>query len=165
MDAVDALLSQSVLKPGFQKNYKVPVNEKSSKIIKRNKKKEEAKTKGKNWFNLPATKLTDNVRHDLDLIRMRSALDTKRFYKKNETEAYPKYFQIGTVVDSPFESKSGRLTNKERKRTMVDELLADAEFKQTTKKRYKNILMANPKMASKIRKENRKMNKLKKKRK
>lgn len=56
--------------------------------------KEEAKTKGKNWFNLPATKLTDNVRHDLDLIRMRSALDTKRFYKKNETEAYPKYFQV-----------------------------------------------------------------------
>lgn len=38
MDAVDALLSQSVLKPGFQKNYKVPVNEKSSKVIKRNKK-------------------------------------------------------------------------------------------------------------------------------
>lgn len=56
--------------------------------------KEEAKTKGKGWFNLPATKLTDNIRHDLDLIRMRSALDTKRFYKKNETEAYPKYFQV-----------------------------------------------------------------------
>lgn len=75
------------------------------------------------------------------------------------------YFQVGTVIDSPLEYKSGRLTNKERKRTMVDELLADAEFKQTTKKRYKNILLANPKMASKIRKENRKMNKLKKKRK
>lgn len=56
--------------------------------------KQEAKTKGKDWFNLPATKLTDSVRHDLDLIRMRSALDTKRFYKKNETEAYPKYFQV-----------------------------------------------------------------------
>lgn len=56
--------------------------------------KEEAKTKGKDWFNLPATKLTDSVRHDLDIIRMRSALDTKRFYKKNETEAYPKYFQV-----------------------------------------------------------------------
>lgn len=68
-------------------------------------------------------------------------------------------------MDSPFESKSGRLTNKERKQTMVDELLADAEFKQTTKKRYKNILMANPKMAAKIRKENRKMKKLKKKKK
>lgn len=73
-------------------------------------------------------------------------------------------FQIGTVIDSPYDSKSGRLTNKERKSTMVDELLADAEFKQTTKKRYKNILMANPKMAAKIRKENRKMKKLKKKR-
>lgn len=48
---------------------------------------------------------------------------------------------------------------------MVDELLADVEFKQTTKKRYKNILMDNPKLAIKIRKENRKMKKLKKKRK
>lgn len=56
--------------------------------------KQEALTKGKDWFNLPATKITDSVRHDLDLIRMRSALDTKRFYKKNETEAYPKYFQV-----------------------------------------------------------------------
>lgn len=35
---MDALLSQSVLKPGFQKNYKVPVNDKSSKILKRIKK-------------------------------------------------------------------------------------------------------------------------------
>jgi len=48
---------------------------------------------------------------------------------------------------------------------MVDELLADAEFKQTTKNRYKKILMSNPKMAAKIRKENKKMKKLKKKRK
>lgn len=38
MDAADALLSQSVLKPGFQKNYKVPVNDNSSRAIKRNKK-------------------------------------------------------------------------------------------------------------------------------
>lgn len=56
--------------------------------------KQEALTKGKDWFNLPATKITDSVRHDLDLVRMRSALDTKRFYKKNESEAYPKYFQV-----------------------------------------------------------------------
>lgn len=38
MSSADALLSQCVLKPGFQKNYKVPVNDKSSKIIKRDKK-------------------------------------------------------------------------------------------------------------------------------
>lgn len=38
MSAADALLSQSVLQPGFQKNYKVPVNERSSRIIKRDKK-------------------------------------------------------------------------------------------------------------------------------
>lgn len=38
MSAADSLLSQCVLKPGFHKNYKVPVNDKSSKIIKRDKK-------------------------------------------------------------------------------------------------------------------------------
>lgn len=38
MDGADALLSQSVLKPGFQKNYKVPVNDKNGKIEKRIKK-------------------------------------------------------------------------------------------------------------------------------
>ncbi|XP_025406572.1 deoxynucleotidyltransferase terminal-interacting protein 2-like isoform X2 [Sipha flava] len=163
MSSADALLSQCVLKPGFQKNYKVPVNDKSSKIIKRDKKRQEAKTKGKNWFDLPATKLTDSVRHDLDLIRMRSALDTKRFYKKNETEAYPKYFQIGTVVDSPYEGKTGRLINKERKRTMVDELLADVKFKHSTKKRNRN--RSNPKLTAKIKRDNKKMKNLKKKKK
>jgi len=60
--------------------------------------KEEAKTKGKNWFNLPATKVTDSVRHDLELIRMRSALDTKRFYKRNDIEHYPKYFQVSRLT-------------------------------------------------------------------
>lgn len=38
MEGVDALLSQSILKPGFQKNYKVPVNDKNSKVAKRIKK-------------------------------------------------------------------------------------------------------------------------------
>lgn len=38
MDAANALLDQCVLKPGFQKNYKVPVNDKSSRVIKRDKK-------------------------------------------------------------------------------------------------------------------------------
>lgn len=35
---MDELLNQSVLKPGFHKNYKVPVNDKSTKILKRIKK-------------------------------------------------------------------------------------------------------------------------------
>lgn len=38
MDAGDAILNQCVLQPGFQKNYKVPVNDRSSRIVKRIKK-------------------------------------------------------------------------------------------------------------------------------
>jgi len=33
--------------------------------------------------------------------------------------------QVGTVVDSPLDFYSGRLTKKERKATLADELLSD----------------------------------------
>ncbi len=39
-------------------------------------------------------------------------------------------FQVGTVVDSPVDFYSSRIPKKQRKRTMVEELLADAEFRR-----------------------------------
>ena len=39
-------------------------------------------------------------------------------------------FQVGTVVDSPVDFYHSRIPKKDRKRTMVEELLADAEFRQ-----------------------------------
>lgn len=44
------------------------------------------------------------------------------------------------MVDSPLDYYSSRLTKKERKRTLVDELMANAEFKKNNKKRYKEII-------------------------
>lgn len=43
-------------------------------------------------------------------------------------------------MDSPLDHVNERLTRKERKRTMVDELLADAEFQKYNKKKYKEII-------------------------
>lgn len=37
---------------------------------------------------------------------------------------------MGTVVDNPEDFYHSRVPKKERKRTMVEELLADAEFRQ-----------------------------------
>lgn len=56
--------------------------------------KERSKTKGKNWFNLPAQEMTEDVKNELELIRMRSVLDPKHFYKRSEMKTLPKYFQV-----------------------------------------------------------------------
>lgn len=42
-------------------------------------------------------------------------------------------FQIGRVVDAPEDYYSGRLTKKERQKTITDELLNDFEFIDRTK--------------------------------
>lgn len=48
--------------------------------------------------------------------------------------------QIGKVMDSPLDYYNNRLTRKERKRTLVDELLADAEFNKYNKRKYCEII-------------------------
>jgi len=60
--------------------------------------------------------------------------------KKNDLKVLPKYFQIGKVIDSPVDFYNSRLTNKERKKTLVDELLADAEFQKYNKRKFKEII-------------------------
>lgn len=56
---------------------------------------ERDKTKGKNWFNMPAPELTEELENDLKVLQMRSALDPKHFYKRNSFKTLPKYFQVG----------------------------------------------------------------------
>lgn len=43
-------------------------------------------------------------------------------------------------MDTPLDHVNERLTRKQRKRTMVDELLADADFQKYNKKKYKEII-------------------------
>lgn len=49
-------------------------------------------------------------------------------------------FQIGQVIESPADFYHSRIPQKQRKKTLVDELLADAEFKNKCKKKYKTIV-------------------------
>ena len=49
---------------------------------------------GKEWFDLPATAITPELKNDLRILKMRGALDPSRHYKKNDTKELPKYFQV-----------------------------------------------------------------------
>lgn len=55
-------------------------------------------TKGNNWYNMPATELTEERKNDLKVLQMRHALDPKRFYRANDLRTAPKYFQVRVKV-------------------------------------------------------------------
>lgn len=43
---------------------------------------------------MKAPEMTDELKNDLKALKMRAAIDPKRFYKKNDREGLPKYFQV-----------------------------------------------------------------------
>ena len=43
---------------------------------------------------MPAGELTEEAKNDLELIKMRGGLHKDRFYKSNDSETLPKYFQV-----------------------------------------------------------------------
>lgn len=137
---VEKEMEKSVLQPGFEQLHSIPAYSVSQRKLKAERKKERDKSKGPNWFNMAAPEITEELKNDLQVLKMRSVMDPKRFYKKNDMEVLPKYFQVGRVVDSPLDHQSHRISNKDRKRTMVEELLNDAEFNRYNKKKYKEII-------------------------
>lgn len=137
---VKKALEKTVITPDFEHLHAVPSSEVSKRQLRKQRQEERAKTKGHKWFGLPATEMTDEVKRDLEILQMRSVLDPKHFYKKNDLKVLPKYFQVGKVKDSPLDFYNNRLTKKDRKKTLVDELLADAEFQKYNKRKYKEII-------------------------
>lgn len=151
------LENSMVVQPGFEKLEKVPVFQ-SKRQIRKLGLKERDKTKGFGWFNMPAPEMTEEKKNDLLVIQMRQALDPKHFYKRSASKGNPKYFQVGTFVESPVEFYSSRIPKKQRKQTLVEELLSDAKFRQYQKKKYTEMLKNQP--AKFLRRKKTKVNKL-----
>ncbi|KAH7037820.1 Fcf2 pre-rRNA processing-domain-containing protein [Microdochium trichocladiopsis] len=98
---------------------------------------------GAKWFNMPKTNLTPELKRELQLIKMRDTLDSKRFYKKDSARsAVPEYSQVGTMIEGPTEYFSARMTKKERKRTLVDEVLDQERATKKLKAKYNEIQTA-----------------------
>lgn len=88
---------------------------------------------------MPRTEITPQIRRDLQLLKLRNVLDPKRHYRKDDSKGFPKYFQTGKIVDGPTEFFSARLTKKERKQTLADEILADNKAKAYFKRKFDEI--------------------------
>jgi len=95
---------------------------------------------GSNWYNLPRTTLTPELKRDLQLLRMRSVLDPKRHYKNDSSKSQvPEFSQVGTIIEGPTEFFSARLSNKDRKRTFVEEVLAGESSSHRFRSKYNEI--------------------------
>lgn len=90
---------------------------------------------------MPATEMTDEVKADLEVLQMRSVLDPKHFYKKNDLKVLPKYFQVGKYEDSPLDYHQEKNIKKSKSKSIVEDLLKDAEFSRRVKQKYKDSLM------------------------
>ncbi|KAI5849355.1 Fcf2 pre-rRNA processing-domain-containing protein [Morchella snyderi] len=101
-------------------------------------KEDKEKTAGANWFDMPRTDLTPQLKRDLQLIKMRNVLDPHRHYKKDNS-ALPEYSQVGTIIEGNTEFFSSRITKKDRKRTIAEEIMADEGNRKRFKKKYQEI--------------------------
>jgi len=95
-------------------------------VVKKKQPDSEPTTAGKLWFDMPLTSTDPQTTRDIKIIQMREALDPHRHYKKNILKRVPKYSQMGTIITHHSEFYSARLTNRERKGTILEEIMSDA---------------------------------------
>ncbi|MCJ1419377.1 hypothetical protein MMC32_005732 [Xylographa parallela] len=100
-------------------------------------------TAGSDWYKLPRTNRTPDRKRDLQLLKMRSVLDPKRHYKKDSGSANaPEFSQVGTIVEDPTEFFSARLQKKDRKRTLVEEVMVREASSGRFKSKYNEMQLA-----------------------
>ena len=108
----------------------------SHKSVKADKKSEQPHS-GPDWFNMPAPEMTPELKDDIRLLSLRSALDPKRFYKKGDRVVTSRFLQVGTVVNDASSYYTDRSSRKQRAApTIVDSLLRDVQRKQYLKRKY-----------------------------
>ena len=111
-----------------------------SSSFKKGTKREAPNHAGDKWFGMVPTPLTDDVKRDLNVIRSRNYLDPKRFYKSSDKAG--KFIQVGTVIEGNTEFNSSRLTKKQRRANLTEELMADPATADYAQRKYKKMQQA-----------------------
>ena len=89
---------------------------------------------------MPRTTLSPGVKSDLHLLKLRGVLDPQRHYRSESIRpSAPEFSQLGQIIQGPTEYFSSRLPNKERKKTLVEEVLANEQFTSRFKRKYNEI--------------------------
>lgn len=94
-------------------------------------------TAGAAWGHMRAPELTAEAKRELLIVKMRGALDSKRFYRASDNgKGLPKYFQLGTLVEGAEEGVRGRMGKRTRKGSMLQELMTDDAVRKRAKQQF-----------------------------
>lgn len=111
--------------------------EPAAKSSRRDRQKAAGETAGSGWGHMRAPQLTAELKRELMIVKMRGAIDPKRFYRSaDDGKQLPKYFQMGTLVSGAEDGAAHRLSKRERKGSMVQELLGDATVRKRAKQQF-----------------------------
>ncbi|KAL1923922.1 uncharacterized protein VTP21DRAFT_6957 [Calcarisporiella thermophila] len=116
----------------------LPTERGDNKLSKKERKELRDSTAGAGWFDMPKPELTPELKRELQVLKLRNVLDPKRHYKKADKTS-PAYFQVGTVIEGSAEFYSSRLTRKERKRTILEEVMGDTEMRHYYKRKFREV--------------------------
>lgn len=132
---------------------------------KKDRQREMEKTAGAKWFDLPAFPrpsvgkasgtsrgkakvgaptngpTAEEMTRQVQAIRLRNAMDPKQFYRGGNgagDKGMPAFAQMGRIISSTLEPSS-TLTRSERGRTVVDELVKDAQNAAYTKRKFGEV--------------------------
>merc|ERR1712232_73135 len=106
------------------------------------------KTAGSGWFNMEPAKMTEELKMDLEMLKMRNYIDPKRFYKSHD-KIDGKIVQLGTVIEGAAEYHSSRLTKKQRRMNFTEEIMADRDTAKYAKKKNTEIEQSKQRPATK----------------
>jgi hypothetical protein len=87
---------------------------------------------------MPRTELTAEFKRDFEIIKHRNVLDPHRHYRKDKS-GIPEYSQVGTVIEGNTEFFNSRINRKDRKKTILEEVMADSTSKDRFKRKYNEI--------------------------
>lgn len=119
--AVDAALSDTMLDgiegPNAVEKYKKPPREKQ-------------------YFDFESTEMTDSVRHDLEVLRLRTFINPKKHYKGSDHRWKPEKFQVGTVVLPAHEYYSQAGSKRQLKQGALAALKGDQGTRAYMKRKF-----------------------------
>ncbi|GAA5834427.1 hypothetical protein JCM11251_007986 [Rhodosporidiobolus azoricus] len=98
-------------------------------------------TAGPQWFNMPATPLTTELKRDLSALRLSSALDPKKFMRSGAAkEKIGEFFQVGHVINPSTRATTLSDHAKVRKRDFVEDVMGSEEKVQYAKRKTREVL-------------------------
>ncbi|GAA5982100.1 hypothetical protein JCM5350_003455 [Sporobolomyces pararoseus] len=98
-------------------------------------------TAGSKWFDMPATPMTPELKREIDAMRLRNALDPKKFMKGSaKNEKIGEFFQVGHVITPNTRATTSNSLPTASKRSFVEELVEDEQARAYAKRKTKEVM-------------------------